>query len=96
MLPIKNKIFRGEILRVLAKSMPQPICDNVMFEVFNQEEEKEVVVQLKYLEQKKYIRLEDVDEEFSTAKIIVHILPLGVDLLDRNIPADPGITCPKI
>ena len=92
----KNKIRRGEILRVLYRNMPHPICDNVLSEVFTDDTTTYVITQLKYLEQKKYIKLEDVDESFSTATCVANILPAGVDLLEGSIPGDPGITCPKI
>ncbi len=92
----KNKIRRGEILRALYRNLPHPICDNVFSEVFTEDTPSYVITQLKYLEQKKYIKLENVDEEFSTATCVAKILPAGVDLLEGSIPSDPGITRPKI
>lgn len=92
----KNKIRRGEILRTLYRNMPHPICDNVFGEVFSADTPTYLITQMKYLHGKKYIKLEKVDEQYSTATCLVNILPAGVDLLERNIDPDPGIICPKI
>ena len=92
----KNKIHRGEILRVLYRSMPLPVCDNVLNEVFHWNTPAYILTQLNYLEQKKYIRIEEVEEKYSTAKFIAHILPMGVDLLEHSIRPEPGIVLPKI
>lgn len=92
----KNKIRRGEILRALYRNLPHPICDNVFSEVFVDDTLNYVITQMKYLEQKMYIKLEKVEEPYSTATLVAKILPAGVDLLEGSIPADPGISCPKI
>ena len=92
----KNKIRRGEILRALYRNLPHPICDNVFSEVFTDDTLNYVITQMKYLEQKMYIKLEKVEEAYSTATLVAKILPAGVDLLEGSIPSDPGISCPKI
>ncbi|MEW6378609.1 MAG: hypothetical protein AB1611_03255 [bacterium] len=58
--------------------------------------DSDTIAQLKYLESKEYVEVKELsDERISSNKVTVaRIVSKGIDLLEANIPEDPGILIP--
>lgn len=56
--------------------------------------ESELLVHLRYLAAKGYVRLTEIEAVIGLAPQRVELTPRGIDLLEKSIPADPGIINP--
>lgn len=93
------RIGRGEILRMLYRSYPDTIGDNVIKATFVWRTHGELDGHVAYLVDSGYAIREEVDHDkyqFSTAEYVVKITPKGIDVLEGNIDPDPGIYNPKL
>jgi hypothetical protein len=52
---------------------------------------EETAVHIRYLEIKGYVNIEHVEVEGVGSRDIHYLTPTGLDLLDGNIEADPGV-----
>ena len=93
---IKNREIRGAILRALAHTPFRAISIKTLSRALMgsyPDLVSDVRVHLSYLADKGYITLVDVDEaEAGGVEYLVNLTAKGVDLIEENIPADPGIT----
>lgn len=92
----ENNMIRGIILRALQVNYPHPVGDQLLAEILLDAQYQVtphlVSGYLTYLEDKGYIVTEVAEEK--TLKIyrkLARLTPHGVDLLDGNIEADPGV-----
>lgn len=93
------RIARGEILRMLYRMYPDAVADNVMKSTFVWITHGVLDGHASYLTETGYAAREMIDHrkfEFSTAQYILRITPKGIDLLEGNIDADPGIQNPSL
>ena len=91
------RIARGEILRMLYRTYPSVAGDNLLRATFVWITEPTIEGHVEYLIESGYVTREDIDPtqyKFSTAKYLLKITPKGIDLLEDNIDADPGIDNP--
>lgn len=86
------KVQRGRILKILDKAFPDEVASSVMALTLQEMHLAATIGQIRghceYLAGKGYVEIkhEDVKSDFT-----VTITPKGIDLLEENIPADPGI-----
>jgi hypothetical protein len=91
---MKNNILRGKLLAFLKYVYPEGADEEtaikVLFQYFKVEH---IAESLAYLTDKKYIERKETPHPYKRGEMIrrYKILPQGIDLLDGNIPADPGI-----
>lgn len=93
------RITRGEILRMLYRLYPDVVGDNVLKITFTWVTPGVLEGHVAYLVEDGYARREDIDHskfEFSTASYLLKITAKGIDLLEGNIAADPGIQNPPL
>ena len=94
-----NAEIRGRILIALQYGYPGLVGDQLLTNIM-QDAQYPVSPQivsghLTYLEAKGYLELETVEaRELSMTRILAKLTPKGVDLLDGNIEADPGVRLP--
>lgn len=92
----ESKEIRGFLLLMCMVQYPGGCSDKLMALTLadNQLESSPAVIKfnLEYLEEKGYVRLEEKnDVRLSIARMMAYITAKGIDLLERNIPSDPGI-----
>ena len=92
-------IGRGELLRMLYRMYPDPVADNVIKSTFVWITHGVLDGHAAYLVESGYAAREEIDRkkwEFSTANYLLKITPKGIQLLEGEIDADPGIELPSI
>jgi hypothetical protein len=93
---IRNREVRGCILRALAKSPFRAISSKTIASALMgtfPAAAVDINVQLAYLADKGYISTVDVSkDDVSGIDLMVNLTARGVDLIEENILADPGIT----
>ena len=88
---IKNKETRGCIMRALALSQFRAISSHAL-QMSLIEKCTDIMPQLYYLADKGYITVVDVREDNLTGiDYLVNLTARGVDLIEGNIAADPGV-----
>ena len=92
----ENKEVRADILRVLKASYPVPISDRILAEALSGVNYSimptELTAHLVYLRDKGYVKMQEYkDDEFNLSRDVYVLSAKGVDLLEGNIPPDPGI-----
>lgn len=94
-----HKSIRGWILRVLHISHPVPLNERnvylTMNDIMPEITEKDVASEMSYLRDKAYVesilkRIPLLQEEMWLHKITSK----GIDLMERNLPEDPGVEVP--
>ncbi|MCL2762204.1 MAG: hypothetical protein FWD36_03220 [Treponema sp.] len=95
---IKENILRGKLLDLLWKVYPDGIdIKSVVSILFQYHRVDDILTSLEYLTDKKYILMKEhpdpvvKQEKFKWYKLTPH----GIDLLESNIPDDPGIIIPR-
>lgn len=94
-----HRIARGEILRMLYRMYPDAVGDNVLKSTFSWITPGVIEGHVAYLVERGHCTREPIDHkkyEFSTADYLLKITPGGIDLLEGNVGADPGIQSPAI
>jgi hypothetical protein len=90
-----NRDARGQIMRTLKMLGPQGATERVLGLALDDAQlpvsELEVAALLQYLEDKDYIERESLHDPVYGAMIIFRISAHGVDLIEGNIDADPGV-----
>ncbi|MCF8719225.1 hypothetical protein [Nitrospina gracilis] len=95
----RNKIERGEVLRVVYRNLPEPIGDNVLAQIFTELTVSRIQGHLRYLQDGGYLAFQLIKpeyKEYTTAQYLAKITKKGVDLLEGNIEPDPGIVNPGL
>jgi len=91
---IENQEIRGWILRICQRAQPYgasfTVIETTLAEVGFHASLTEIKAHLKYLEEKGYIRMEEI-EKSRIRRRINYVTPKGVDLLEGNIEPDPGV-----
>ena len=96
---VLSRDVRGRILRILEINYPFKAGDHLIADIL-QDAQYSIAPQLvaghlTYLEEKGYIETETVEaKELGMTRVLAKLTPKGVDLLDGNIPADPGVRLP--
>lgn len=94
-----SKDIRGKILRALQINYPYTVGDQLLTDIL-QDAQYQISPQiveghLVYLEGKEYIEVVKVEVKgLGLVRHLAKLTPKGVDLLDGNIPADPGVRLP--
>lgn len=93
------RIARGEILRMLYRQYPGMVGDNLLRATFVWMTPGVIDGHTAYLVDQHYATREEVDRrkfEMSTAVYLLRIAPKGIQLLEGEIDADPGIELPPL
>ena len=92
----EDKEVRGRILKALDLEIPRAMSLQMI--VFALQSARyncapgQVRAHLAYLEQKGYVRTEDVGlEDLDLRREMISLTVQGKDLVEENIPADPGV-----
>jgi hypothetical protein len=95
---MKDNILRGKLLELLRKIYPEGVEQKTIISIFFQYHRMEAIVAaLEYLVDKEYALRKEFPHPYMKQETIrwYKLCPKGIDLLDGNIPADPGILVPK-
>ena len=95
---MKQNILRGKILALLKKVYPNGVDEITIISVLYQyHKTDEIIASLEYLADKKYTVMSEHPHPYlENEKLKGYKLhPAGIDLLEGNIPADPGILVPR-
>lgn len=91
---VENKEIRGWILRILDRFRPDgtsfEVIESVLLDSRFNVTLNELKAHLVYLTEKGYVRLDEIERN-RVKRRINYITPKGVDLLEGNIPEDPGV-----
>ncbi|NPV70301.1 MAG: hypothetical protein HPY55_06605 [Firmicutes bacterium] len=96
-----SRELRGFVLRVCQINYPHG-CSEQLLQITLQENQfmsspAALKADIEYLEEKGYVRVEEQNSErLGISRTIVYCTAKGIDLLERNIPADPGILLPVV
>ena len=94
MSAIENQEIRGWILRICHRAQPYgasfTVIETTLIEAGFHASLTEIKAHLKYLEEKGYIRMEEIEKN-GVRRRINYVTPKGVDLLEGNIEPDPGV-----
>ncbi|MGE5551911.1 MAG: hypothetical protein ACM3ZC_15465 [Bacteroidota bacterium] len=93
---LEYKEIRGWILRVLYNNLPEWVGDKLMTEILTQGGYKvntpSVQGHFRYLEEKGYLEVKETEiSELGLARTLAKLTSKGVDLVEGNLPDDPGI-----
>lgn len=94
---MKNCILRGKILKLLSELYPNGIDRSTLVGIYYQYDKvDDIEKSLEYLRDKNFIvRKENPHPYKENKKVIFYkITPEGVDLIEGNIPEEPGIVIP--
>lgn len=87
---------RGRVLKILQRAYPDPVGSELITLIL-QENQYDVVAPtvagyVDYLKDKGYVTTEEVsDRDLDLSRHLVRLTPKGIDLLEGNIPPDPGV-----
>jgi repressor of nif and glnA expression len=91
---VENREARGWILNIIDRQKPYgtspEMIETTLLEIGFNCTLNEIKSHLKYLEEKGYIRLEEI-ERSGVRRRLNYITPKGIDLKEGNIQPDPGI-----
>lgn len=91
---IENKEIRGWVLNILERARPYgasfSVIESTLLDLGFHVTDNELKAHLVYLTEKGYVRLEEIERN-RVKRRINYITPKGVDLLEGNIPEDPGV-----
>ena len=95
---MKENSLRGAVLEFLKEIYPEGADKRSIVSIFYQYHQVDQVIEaLEYLSDKYYIMKKELPHPYNKQEKInwYKILPKGIDLIDGNIPFDPGIVIPK-
>ncbi len=92
----ESRIQRGQILKVLKVAYPGPASLELLEVTLNDRHCNASPASIKgyieYLEEKGYVSADDErDDLLGVTRTLVKLSAKGIDLLEGNIPADPGV-----
>jgi hypothetical protein len=91
---MKDNILRGKLMELLRKVYPEGVEQKTVMSVFFQYHKTEdISASLEYLADKEYVLKKERPHPYLKQETVkwYKLTPKGVDLLDGNITADPGI-----
>jgi sugar (pentulose or hexulose) kinase len=92
--PVKQTILRGKLLALLKKVYPDGVDEKTVVSVHYQYHRTEdIAASLEYLVGKKYVERKEHPHPFLALEKVqwYKLTPEGIDLLEGNIPEDPGV-----
>jgi hypothetical protein len=95
---MKDNILRGKILDLLKKVYPDGVEHQTLITILYQyHKTSDIATSLEYLVDKGYVLKKEHAHPFMEQELVqwYKLTPGGVDLVEGNIPADPGILVPK-
>jgi hypothetical protein len=95
---MKDNILRGKLLELLRKVYPEGVDKKTVMSIFFQYHKTEdISASLEYLSDKEYALKKEFPHPYMKQELIqwFKLTPKGIDLLDGNISADPGILIPR-
>jgi hypothetical protein len=95
---MKDNILRGKILGLLKKVYPDGVEHQTLITIlFQYHKTGDIATSLEYLVDKGYILKKEHPHPFMEQELVrwYKLTPAGVDLVEGNIPADPGILVPR-
>ena len=95
---MKANILRGKLLGLLKKVYPDGVEKSTVISIFFQYHKMDdISSSLEYLVDKEYVIKKEYSHPYVTQEMIhwYKLSPKGIDLMDGNIPADPGIIIPQ-
>jgi hypothetical protein len=95
---MKDNILRGQLLELLRKVYPEGVDKKTVMSIFFQYHKTEdISASLEYLADKDYILKKEFSHPYMEQELIqwYKLAPQGMDLLEGNIGADPGIIIPR-
>jgi hypothetical protein len=95
---MKDNILRGKILDLLKKVYPDGVDHRTMVTIlFQYHKTGDIASSLEYLADKEYILKKEHPHPFMEQELVqwYKLAPKGMDLLEGNIGADPGILVPR-
>jgi DNA-binding PadR family transcriptional regulator len=99
MLASEAREIRGYILVLCKHSYPYGCSEQLIGTFLAQSQfscsPAEIKGHLEYLEEKGYIRMEELRvDKLKLHRVVAYITAKGIDLLEGSIPSDPGIMLP--
>jgi hypothetical protein len=91
---MKDNILRGKILGLLKKVYPDGVEYQTLITIlFQYYKTSDITASLEYLVDKEYILKKEHPHPFMEQELVrwYKLTPKGMDLLEGNISADPGI-----
>lgn len=91
---MKGSILRGKLLQLLKEVYPDGMEQTTVIGIYYQHNKvDDIIAELSYLADKGYVMLTEMPHPFKrNAKVVYYkISPLGIDLCEGTIDADPGI-----
>jgi hypothetical protein len=91
---MKTNILRGKILAFLRDMYPEGADERSIVSIFYQYHKSvDIIDSLAYLSDKGYVQKKDLPHPYRKLESIkmFKISPTGIDLVEGNIPLDPGI-----
>lgn len=95
---MKHNILRGKLLALLKELYPDGMEEMAIISIeYEYYKPDDIRASLAYLTDKNYISKRQTPHLLKPGEMIVgyKIAPAGIDLIDGNIPEDPGITLPR-
>jgi hypothetical protein len=95
---MKDNILRGKILKLLREVYPEGVDRITVLSIFFQYHKAgDIDASLEYLVDKDYVLKKESPHPYLEQELVrwYKLTPAGVDLLEGNIPADPGILLPR-
>ena len=95
---MKDNILRGKLIDLLRKVYPEGAEQKTVLSIFFQYHKTEdISASLEYLTDKEYVLKKELPHPYLKQEAIrwYKLTPKGIDLMDGNIPADPGILVPR-
>jgi hypothetical protein len=91
---VKDNVLRGKILDLLKKVYPDGVEYQTLITILYQYHKvDDITASLEYLVDKEYILKKEHSHPFMEQELVrwYKLTPKGMDLLEGNIAADPGI-----
>jgi hypothetical protein len=95
---MKDNILRGKILKLLREVYPEGVDRITVLSIFFQYHKTvDIDASLEYLADKGYVLKKESAHPYLEQELIrwYKLAPGGVDLLEGNVDADPGILVPR-
>jgi hypothetical protein len=95
---MKDNILRGKILDLLKKVYPDGVEYQTLITIlFQYHKTDDIAASLEYLADKEYVLKKEHPHPFMEQELVrwYKLTPRGMDLLEGNIGADPGILVPR-
>jgi hypothetical protein len=95
---MKDNVLRGKILELLKRVYPDGVEYQTLITIlFQYHKTSDITASLEYLADKGYLLKKEHPHPFMEQELVqwYKLTPQGMDLLEGNIDADPGILVPR-